>query len=251
MTIRTGIGGWTYEPWRGLFYPDDLRQKDELAYAASRLGAIEVSGTFYRLQKPETFARWRDETPEDFVFALKGSRYVVTRKKLADAGEAVERFVGQGIAELGDKLGPVLWQMPRTRNFDPDDMAAFLELLPHEVDGLPLRHAIEVQHYSFDCDDFIEIATKAGVAIAYIDAEDVPAIDRQTADFSYARLKRAQSRLKRGYPPAALDQFAAKAQTWEEVGEGRDVFMFCINGAKERAPAAAMALARKIAASAS
>ncbi|WP_144095255.1 DUF72 domain-containing protein [Croceicoccus sediminis] len=244
MTIRTGIGGWTYEPWRGLFYPDGLRQKDELAYAASRLGAIEVNATFYRLQKPETFARWRAAAPDGFVFALKGSRYVVTRRKLADAGEAVRRFVDQGIAELGDRLGPVLWQMPRTRAFDADDIAAFLDLLPREAAGLPLRHAIEVQHDSFDCDAFANIARDAGVAIAYIDAEDVPTIDRQTADFSYARLKRAQSRLKRGYPPAEIERLASRAEAWGKGG--RDVFMFCINGAKERAPAAAMALARKM-----
>lgn len=245
MTIRTGIGGWTYEPWRRLFYPGGLRQRDELAYAASRLGAIEVNATFYRLQKPETFARWRAEAPDGFVFALKGSRYVVTRRKLSDAGEAVRRFVDQGIAELGDRLGPVLWQIPRTRAFDAEDIAAFLDLLPREVAGLPLRHAIEVQHASFDCDAFAHIASDAGVAIAYVDAEDVPKIDRQTADFSYARLKHAQSRLKCGYPPAEIARLANQAEAWGKGG--RDVFMFCINGAKERAPAAAMALARKIA----
>lgn len=244
MTIRTGIGGWTYEPWRGSFYPDGLRQRDELAYAGSRLGAIEVSATFYRLQKPETFARWRGEVPDDFVFALKGSRYVVTRRKLAEAGEAIQRFVDQGIAELGDKLGPVLWQMPQTRTFDREDMVAFLDLLPRKVGGLPLRHVIEVGHETFDCDAFVTVAKDAGVAIAYVDAEDAPTIDRQTAGFSYARFKQAQSRLKRGYPPAELQRMAEMAQKWGEGG--RDVFMFCINGAKERAPAAAMALARRI-----
>lgn len=244
MTIYTGIGGWTYEPWRGLFFPDDLRHKDELAYAAARMGAIEVNATFYRLQKSQTFARWREETPDGFVFALKGSRYVVTRKRLADAGEAVERFIEQGIAELGDKLGPVLWQMPKTRAFDPDDLAAFLALVPREVAGLRLRHAIEAQHESFDCEAFVEVASKADVAIAYIDADDMPSIDSQTTDFSYARLKRAQPSLKRGYPPADLERFASMARNWG--GEGHDVFMFCINGAKERAPAAAMALAKRM-----
>ncbi|GGD30401.1 DUF72 domain-containing protein [Croceicoccus pelagius] len=244
MTIYTGIGGWTYEPWRGLFFPDDLRHKDELAYAAARMDAIEVNANFYRLQKPQTFARWREETPDGFVFALKGSRYVVTRKRLADAGEAVERFIEQGIAELGDKLGPVLWQMPKTRAFDPDDLAAFLALLPREVAGLRLRHAIEAQHESFDCEAFVEVASKADVAIAYIDADDVPSFDGQTTDFSYARLKRARPSLKRGYPPADLERFASMARNWG--GEGHDVFMFCINGAKERAPAAAMALAKRM-----
>lgn len=244
--IRTGIGGWTFPEWRGVFYPDDLWQKDELAYAASHLAAIEINATFRRLQTPATFARWRAATPEGFRFALKGSRYVVTRPRLADAGEAVARFCGQGIAELGDRLGPVLWQMPANRAFDADDLAAFLALLPREVGGLPLRHVIEGQHPSYACDAFAVLARKADVAIAVIDDPEVPMINVATTDFAYVRLKNAQPRLKRGYPPAELDAWASRALVWQ--AEGRAVWMFCIDGAKVRAPAAAMALARRISA---
>lgn len=245
MTIRTGIGGWTYAPWRGAFYPEGLRQRDELAYAAGRLGAIEINATFYRLQSPATFAKWRAQTPDGFVFALKGSRYVVTRPRLADAGEAVARFCAQGIAELGDRLGPLLWQMPRTRRFDADDMAAFLALLPRETAGLPLRHAIEAGDESFACEDFIAMARDARVAIVWTDAPDAPQIDAATADFAYARLKSAQARYKRGYAPAAIARLAQRLCDWQAQGQ-RDVFAFAINGAKERAPAAAMALARAV-----
>ncbi|AKM09823.1 DUF72 domain-containing protein [Croceicoccus naphthovorans] len=245
MTIRTGIGGWTYAPWREAFYPDDLRQKDELSYAAGKLGAIEVNGTFYRLQKPETFANWRAQTPEGFAFALKGSRYIVTRKKLAQAGEAVDRFFAQGIAELGDRLGPILWQMPKSRAFDAVDMRAFFDLLPGKVDGLAVRHVIEVQNESFACAEFYNLARRCGIAIAYIEALEVPTIDERITDFRYARIKTMQSRLKRGLPRADLERLAEKALTWAE--DGGDVFAFCINGAKERAPVAAMALAKRIA----
>lgn len=245
MTIRTGIGGWTYAPWRGAFYPAGLRHKDELAYAAAHLGAIEINATFYRLQSAATFAQWRAQTPDGFVFALKGSRYVVTRPRLAEAGEGVARFCAQGIAELGDRLGPVLWQMPATRRFDADDMTAFLALLPRTVAGLPLRHAIEAGHESFACDDFIALAQEAGVAIVWTDAPDAPQIDAATADFAYARLKTAQTRYRHGYAPAAMARMAAMLRGWHAEGQ-RDVFAFAINGAKERAPASAMALARAV-----
>ncbi|MDR7101400.1 DUF72 domain-containing protein [Croceicoccus sp. BE223] len=244
MTIRTGIGGWTFPEWRGVFYPPDLRQKDELAYAAAHLGAIEVNATFRRLQTPATFARWRDAVPEGFRFALKGSRYVVTRPRLADAGEAVARFCGQGIAELGDRLGPVLWQLSSHRVFDAVEMAAFFALLPRAIDGLPLQHVIEAGHPSFACEDFASLAREAGVAIAVVDAAGSETIDVVTTDFAYARLKNASERLKRGYPPAAIEEWARWALAHEAAG--RDAWMFCINGAKVRAPAAAMTLARKI-----
>ncbi len=244
MTIRTGIGGWAYPDWRGVFYPADLRRKDELAYAAGQIAAIEINATFRRLQTPATFARWRDAVPDGFRFSVKGSRYVVTRPRLADAGEAVLRFCGQGIAELGDRLGPVLWSLPADRAFDADDMEAFLALLPREVGGLPLRHVIEPAHPSFACEGFAALAQRAGVAIAVIDAPDVRKIEIPTTDFTYVRLKNAQFRLKRGYPPADIDAWARWALA--EEAKGRDVWIFCINGAKVRAPAAALALARKI-----
>lgn len=242
MTIRTGIGGWTFPEWRGVFYPPDLRQKDELAYAAAHLGAIEVNATFRRLQTPATFARWRDAVPDGFRFALKGSRYVVTRPRLADAGEAVARFCGQGIAELGDRLGPLLWQLPSHRVFDADDIAAFLALLPRATEGLPLRHVVEAGHPTFASESFANLACEAGVAIAIVDAAGREAIDVVTTDFVYARLKSARER--RGYPPAEIEKWARWALAHEAAG--RDAWMFCINGAKVRAPAAAMALARRI-----
>lgn len=244
MTIRTGIGGWTYAPWRGAFYPVGLRHADELAYAAAHLGAIEINATFYRLQSAATFAKWRAQTPEGFVFAIKGSRYVVTRPRLADAGEGVARFCAQGIAELGDRLGPVLWQMPATRRFDAEDIAAFLALLPREVAGLPLRHAIEAGHESFACEEFVAVAREVGVAIVWTDATAAPQIDAATADFAYARFKTAHPRYKRGYAPAALTRMAQMLRAWD--ADGRAVFAFAINGAKERAPAAALALAREV-----
>ncbi len=244
--IRTGVGGWTFPEWRGVFYPEGLRQKDELAYAAAHLGTIEINATFRRLQSPAIFARWRAATPDGFRFALKGSRYVVTRPLLADAGEAVERFCRQGIAELGDRLGPLLWQMPDTRRFDPDDVDAFLQLLPRDVEGQPLRHAIEAGHDSFACDEFANIAARHEVAIVLVDDPAAPLIDVTTTDFVYVRLKNAQARLKRGYPPQAIENWAERALAWHN--DGRDVWLYCINGAKVRAPAAAKAIARRISA---
>ncbi|HEX2794425.1 MAG TPA: DUF72 domain-containing protein [Croceicoccus sp.] len=202
-------------------YPADLRRKDELAYAAAHLGAIEINATLRRLQTPATFARWRDAVPEDFRFALKGSRNVVTRPRLADAGEAVSRFCGQGIADLGDRLGPILWQWPAHRPFDAGDIAAFLSLLPREVEGLPLRHPIEAGHASFACDSFAALARRVGVAIAVIDAPGVPRIEIAATDFAYVRLKNAEAWLKRGYPPAEIARWARWALA--EEADGRDV----------------------------
>ncbi|AKM06275.1 DUF72 domain-containing protein [Pelagerythrobacter marensis] len=260
MTIRTGIGGWTYPDWRGgMFYPKGLRQADELSYAAQRLGAIEINGTFYRLQKPESFAKWRDDTPPGFVFALKGSRFVTNRKDLSQAGESIDKFVGQGIAELGDRLGPILWQLAKTKRFERDEMAAFLALLPPEVAGLPLRHAIEAGHESFACPEFVELARKARVAIVWSEDDGrVPIADR-TAGFAYLRCQKMQPECETGYDRADLDRIAGMCRAWsggsapqglayaaeptDSQDYGGDVFAFMINGAKERAPAAAMALA--------
>lgn len=262
MAIRTGIGGWTYPDWRGgTFYPEGLRQADELAYASQRIGAIEINGTFYRLQKPESFAKWRDETPEDFLFTLKGSRFVTNRRDLSEAGESIAKFVGQGIVELGDKLGPLLWQLAKTKRFDPDEIRAFLSLLPAEHAGVRLRHAIEVGHESFACAEFVDLARAASVAIVWSEDEGRAAIADRTADFAYLRCQKMRSECPTGYDDEGLDRIAAMCRAWAQgqapqdlpyAGERApretdgDVFAFMINGAKERAPAAAMALAEKL-----
>ena len=263
MTIRTGIGGWTYPEWRGgAFYPEGLRQADELSYAAERLGAIEINGTFYRLQKPESFAKWRDETPEGFVFALKGSRYVTNRKDLTQAGESVEKFVGQGIVELGDKLGPILWQLAKTKRFDADEIRAFLALLPATHEGSALRHAVEAGHESFACAEFVDLARDAGVAIVWSEDDGRAEIADRTAGFAYLRCQKMRSECPTGYDEEGLERIAGMCRSWaaghapeglphageraDSRGQGGDVFAFMINGAKERAPAAAMALADKL-----
>ena len=258
-TIRVGIGGWTYPPWRGDFYPAGLPHKQELAFAAGRLTAIEINATFHGPQKPQSFTNWAAAVPDGFVFALKASKYVCGRKVLAEAGEGIERFVGGGLVELGDRLGPILWQMPAHRRFDPDDIAAFLALLPQSHAGTALRHAIQVRHASFACPEFVALARAAGVAIAFADAGTAPIFD-VTADFAYLRLEAAQAEETAGYPADALDRWAADAQGWAAgaapdrhalLGPAppaapRDTFVFCINGAKERAPFAATALIARL-----
>src|ERR1700761_1797454 len=179
--IRIGIGGWTFEPWRGVFYPEDLKQKDELAYASRHLTAIEINGTYYGSQKPETWAKWRAETPEGFVFSVKGSRFTTNRKVLGEAGESIQRFFDQGILELGDRLGPVLWQFAPTKKFEPDDFEAFLKLLPAKQDGLPLRHVAEVRHDSFKVPEFVALLAKYAVAPVCAEHFDYPMIADVTA----------------------------------------------------------------------
>ncbi len=241
--IRVGIGGWTYEPWRGLFYPDDLPQKRELEYASRRLTSIEINGTYYSTFKPASWIKWREETPAGFVFSVKASRYCTNRKLLAEAGEAVTRFVKQGLAELRDRLGPVNWQFMGNKKFDHDDFAAFLALLPREVEGLPLRHALEVRNPGFRDPRFYDLARRHGVAIVFADDEDFPVIDEATADFTYARLMRTEDAIATGYSAAALDGWAERAKQWAQRG---DVFIYFISGAKHRAPAAAMALIERL-----
>ena len=260
--IRVGIGGWTYEPWRGTFYPPGLPAKRELEHASRHLTAIEINGTFYRSQGPKSFAKWRDETPGNFVFTVKGHRAVVNAKKLAEAGEAVEWFFKSGISELGPKLGPILWQLAPFKKFDAEDLGGFLALLPKEVGGLPLRHALEVRSKSFLVPDFVALAAKHNVAIVYADSDDYPPVADSTADFVYARLQRSGADEATGYSAADLDQWANRARTWESGGvpddlpkvieapaspgkskpTARQVYVFFISGAKERNPAAAQAL---------
>ena len=237
--IRVGVGGWVYEPWRGTFYPDGLRQKDELAHLASRLTATEVNATYYSSQKPATFAGWAKAAPDGFQFALKASRYCTNRKVLGEAGESIQRFVGQGIVELGDKLGPILWQFMPTKRFDPDDFGAFLQLLPSSVDGVPLRHALEVRHESFDDPAFLDLAREAGAAVGLADHAEYPAIKGHDVGFTYMRLMQTHADEATGYRNSAIATWAAKARDAATAG---DVFAFFISGAKEKNPSAAEAM---------
>lgn len=242
-TIRVGIGGWTYEPWRGSFYPKGLSQARELEYAASQLGAIEINSTFYSRQSVKSWEKWGASVPDGFQFAVKASRFCVTRPKLADAGEGIGNFFKQGLTVLGDKLGPILWMLASRRKFDRDDIARFLDLLPKEWDGVKLRHAIEPRHDSFRDESFLELCGEHDVAVVFGDDDEFPTIEADTAGFAYARLQRMQSDVPTGYDAAALDNFEAKAKRWAKRG---DAYVFMINGAKEKAPAAALALQQRL-----
>lgn len=245
--IYVGIGGWTFEPWRGTFYPKGLTQARELEYAGRHLTAIEINGTFYGSQKPASFRKWHDETPDDFVFSVKGPRFAVNRRELRLSGESVERFFASGVTELRRKLGPLLWQFAPTKKFDADDFGAFLDLLPREADGLKLRHVVEVRHDSFAAPEFTRLAKQAKVAICFADSDKYPEIEEHTADFFYARLMKARETEKLGYAKKQLDQWLARARDWEGAGKKkRDIFVFFINGAKVRAPLAAQALIERL-----
>jgi uncharacterized protein YecE (DUF72 family) len=255
MSIYVGIGGWVFEEWRDNFYPAKLPQKRELEYAASKLTAIEVNGTYYGSQKPESFRKWHDETPRDFVFTLKGPRFATNRRVLAEAGDSIQRFVDSGITELKDKLGPLNWQFMATKKFDPADFEAFLKLLPEKVGGRTLRHAVEVRHDSFKDKAFIQMCRDHGVAVIFGADSEFPCIADVTADFIYARIMGTQEKEKLGYPKAMIAKWADRARRWEK-GESpdmellapaapkkkRDVFVFVISGAKARNPAAAQAI---------
>ena len=244
--IRVGVGGWTYEPWRNNFYPAGLPHSRELQYASRQLTAIEVNGTYYSTMKPATFAKWRDETPEDFVFCLKANRFATNRKVLATAGESIGRFLASGIAELRDKLGPLLWQFMPTKKFDAQDLDAFLRLLPRDVAGRPLRHVLDVRHESFACDEYLALARRHGCATVHTDSDKFPNIADAENDLAYLRLMRSEPQRDTGYPPPLLDQWAQGCRAWTGKGSQREVFCFFINGAKERAPAAACELIRRL-----
>jgi uncharacterized protein YecE (DUF72 family) len=261
-TIRVGIGGWTFEPWRGVFYPQGLPQKRELEFASRRVTAIEINGTYYSSQKPESFAKWAARSPEGFVFALKASRFCTNRRVLAQGGESVGRFLGQGLVELGDKLGPILWQFMATKTFDPDDFAAFLDLLPATLEGLPLRHCMEVRNASFADPAFIDLCRERGVAICCSESPKWPLIADPTADFVYARLMKGRDEIETGYEAPDLDAWAGRLRVYasgESPGDlalvapdrraaaaDRDVFAFFISAGKIRAPAAAKALIERL-----
>jgi len=259
--IRVGVGGWTFEPWRNNFYPPGWPQTRELEYASRHLTAIEINGTYYSSQKPATFAKWRDETPDDFMFSLKASRFATNRRVLAEAGESITRFVNSGIAELAHKLGPIVWQFAPTKRFDPVDFEAFLTLLPTSVAGLALRHVVDVRHDSFMTPDYLALARRHRVATVFTDSDDYPSFADLTADFVYARLMRTDSNQPEGCAPEVFAPLAACAQRWRDGGEPaglpriepapadgapHDVFLYFISGAKEKAPAAAMTLLRQL-----
>ena len=259
--IRVGVGGWTYPPWRDNFFPQGLPQSQELAYASRQLTAIEVNGTYYSTMKPTSFKKWRDETPADFVFSLKASRYATNRHVLAEAGESITRFVDSGISELGRKLGPIVWQFMPGKVFEAEDFEAFLALLPQQLDGRVLRHVVDVRHESFMSTAFLALARRYKVATVFTDADKFPSFSDLTGDFVYARLMLSDAGLASGYADAALSAWAERARTWAaggapddlpgledpaEAGAPRDVFIYFINGAKEKAPAAAMALLARL-----
>jgi uncharacterized protein YecE (DUF72 family) len=260
-TIRVGVGGWTYEPWRGLFYPDGLSQKRELEYASRKLTTIEINGTYYGSQKPATFAKWRDETPDGFVFSVKAPRFATNRKVLADAGGTIARFFASGVTELKDKLGPVNWQLMPTKTFDPADFEGFLKLLPREAEDRVLRHAVEVRHDSFRSPDFIGLAREHGVAVVIAGDSTYPQIADATAPFAYVRIMGTQAKEKLGYSDSALKLWVSRAQAWAAgaapkgleyvtpqpaAGKPRDVYLYVISGHKEHNPAAAMSLIRRL-----
>jgi uncharacterized protein YecE (DUF72 family) len=260
--IRIGIGGWSYEPWRGPFYPDDLVQRRELEYASRHVTSIEINSTFYGAQRAESFARWHDETPDDFVFAVKAPRFATHRKVLAEAGESIARFIDGGVMRLGAKLGPINWQFDPHKHFDADDFARFLELLPAQADGQRLRHALEVRHESFRTPEFVALAREHDAAIVVSGDSRYPLFTDQTAPFVYARIMGTTDGQPLGYAPDALDRWAARALAWAKGGApddlaaaldapraakaGRDVYLYVISGHKVSNPAAAMALIERV-----
>jgi uncharacterized protein YecE (DUF72 family) len=260
--IYVGIGGWTFEPWRGVFYPKGLPHAKELAYASERLTSIEVNGTFYRSQTPATFRKWASEVPADFVFALKGPRFAVNRRVLKEAGDSIKRFLDSGVTELGGHLGPLLWQFAPTKKFDPADFEGFLELLPGTFDGRALRHVIEVRHDSFRTPAFVSLLRKFAMPAVYTDHATYPNIADITGDFVYARLQRGQDKIPTAYPPRGIAAWTARLQSWAEgktpndlplvsparaaKGAPLDVFAYVIHEGKVRAPAGAMALIARL-----
>jgi uncharacterized protein YecE (DUF72 family) len=260
--IRVGIGGWTFEPWRGVFYPPGLPHSKELFFASSRLTTIEINGTFYRTQTPATFAKWARETPDGFVFSVKGPRYATNRSVLAEAGDAIARFIDSGPLELGDRLGPILWQFAPTKRFDEADFGAFLELLPRRVGDKRLRHAVEVRHESFSTPAFIGLLRRFDIPVVFAEHARYPAIADAVGDFVYARLQEGKDSIATGYPPDALDRWSECARCWAggRVPDGlpradlayrpevrpRDVFIYFIHEGKVRAPAAATALLERL-----
>jgi uncharacterized protein YecE (DUF72 family) len=285
-TVRIGISGWRYAPWRGDFYPKGLPQRSELEYAARLLRTVEINGSFYSLQRPSSYQQWRAQTPEDFVFSVKGGRFITHMKKLAGVESAVANFFASGVLALGDKLGPVLWQLPPNLGYDPDRLAAFFSLLPRTTmqaarfaEGhderlkdrswtvtdadRPIRHALEVRHSTYEKPEFVELLRAHDIALVVADtAGKWPFLEDVTSDFVYVRLHGSEELYVSGYDEASLDRWAEKMRAWsagrDAPGartlsspvavrpEGRDVFVYFDNDVKVRAPYDAMSLAAKL-----
>ena len=261
-TIRAGMGGWTFEPWEGTFYPEKLAKAKQLQHASRQVKTIEVNGTYYSTFKPETFAKWAADAPDGFVFSLKAIRFATNRKVLSEAAESVQRFLGSGVAELGDKLGPILWQFAPTKKFEADDFEGFLKNLPAQQDGVALRHALEVRHDSFCTPEFVALARRYGASVVYAQHEKYPEIADVTGDFVYARLQRGSDDNPDCYTDAGLDGWAGRARIWSAGGQpedlplmdnaakvekkARDVFIYFITEGKSRAPFGAMAFQRRV-----
>jgi uncharacterized protein YecE (DUF72 family) len=259
--IRAGMGGWTFEPWRGVFYPDGLKQAAELEYASRQVTAIEINGTYYSTFKPESWAKWRESTPEGFKFSVKASRFCTNRKVLGEMGPSLEKFMGQGMTELGDRLGPILWQFMGTKRFEPDDFDAFLSLLPKKQDGIALTHVVEPRHASFCTPEFIALARKHEVAVVLADHAIYPMIPDVTGPVVYARLQTGSDEVATAYEARDLDLWAGRFKTYAAGGQPddlpaidpahpapktpRDVYAFVIHEGKVRAPHAAMALLQR------
>jgi uncharacterized protein YecE (DUF72 family) len=263
-----GISGWRYPPWRGTFYPRGLPQRRELEYAAQRMSTVEINGSFYSLQRPESYAAWRAQTPDGFVFAVKGGRFITHMKKLAGVEVPLANFFASGVLALGDKLGPLLWQLPPTLGYDHDRLAAFADLLPRStaaaarlaaghdqrLDGRalttadadrPLRHAIEVRHDSFTDRGFLDLLRDKDIGLVVADtAGKWPLLLDVTSDFVYVRLHGDTELYVSGYSDEALDAWAARVQGWAE--QGLDVYVYFDNDVKVRAPVDAMALAERL-----
>lgn len=260
--IRAGMGGWTFEPWEGTFYPADLPKKRQLHHAARQVRTIEVNGTYYRGQSPKVFAGWAAEAPDGFVFALKGNRFVTNRKVLSEAGESLKKFWDTGVHELGDKLGPIVWQFANTKKFEAEDFEGFLKLLPKTSGGVALRHVLEVRHASFVDPAFVALARKHGAAVCYAHHHDYPEMADVTADFVYARLQKGEDEVPTAYTPEALDAWARRCREWAQGGQPddlpradpavsreakpRDVFVYIIHEGKIRAPFGAIALQKRV-----
>jgi len=260
--IYVGVGGWNFPPWRGVFYPDGLPQAKELAYAGSKLTAIEINATYYGSQKPESFRKWAREVPDGFLFSVKASRFSTNRRVLAEGADSVKRFLNSGVTELRDRLGPLLWQFAPTKKFDEPDFRSFLRLLPQTQDGLTLRHVVEVRHDSFRDPAFIALLREFNIAVVCAEHATYPGIADVTSDFVYLRLQKGKDTIKTGYPPKELDAWAGRLKTFAQGGvpkdldvvdkksaapkSARDVFAYVIHEGKVRAPAAAMELIARL-----
>ena len=260
--FHVGIGGWTFEPWRGVFYPKGLTQAKELAYAGEQLSSIEINGTYYGSQKPESFRKWAREVPDGFVFSVKGPRFAVNRRVLSEAGDSIKKFYDSGVTELGDRLGPVLWQFAPTKQFEEKDFGGFLELLPKERDGIKLKHVVEVRHDSFKAPAFISLMRQFAIPVVYAHHAKYPEIADITGDFIYARLQQGSDDEKACYPAKAINAWTKRIETWADGGapddlpyvdaknkapkKQREVFAYFITEGKVRAPFGAMALMEKL-----